>query len=253
MRTLRLGVGLVLLGGLAFGQPPPRPLADTREALEQWVQTRQLLSQTRTTWVAEEETLRGSVAMFEKELAELASRLANLGEGSTQVAHERQLLETEKAELDALREVARLGASHIEGRMPALLARLPQVLVERLAPLTARLPSDPEQTRQGPLERLQTVVGILNEIDRFASSLSVETEIRRLDSGLEVEVETLYLGLAQAYFVGEGGRFAGVGRPGAAGWEWISQDDLAPAVQKAVAIYRNRQPPGFVSLPVSIP
>jgi hypothetical protein len=190
--------------------------------------------------------------MFERELADLASRFSDLGDGSAQGAQEWKALEAEKAELDALREAATLAVARLERRLPALLVQLPQVLVERLAPLTAKLPTDPDQTRLGSVERLQTVVGILNEIDRFSSSLSVETEIRKLPNGIEVEVETLYVGLAQAYFVGEGGRLAGVGRPGATGWDWTSQDDLAPAVQKAIAIHANRLPAGFVALPVAL-
>lgn len=252
MRRLWFALGMAWAGGLALGQTPLRPLDDARQALDQWVQTRQLISTTQTEWVAEEEVLRASVTMFEQELADLATRRSDLGAGGVQVAQEQEALEAEKAELEAVREVAREAAARLERRLPKLLAQLPEVLVERLAPLTVKLPGDPDQTPQGPVERLQTLVGILNEIDRFGSSLTVETEIRKLPTGIEAEVETLYLGLAQAYFVGEGGRFAGVGQPGAAGWEWASQDDLAPAVQKAIAIYRNRQAAGFVPLPVVI-
>jgi hypothetical protein len=196
--------------------------------------------------------LEASAEMFEKELQDLAGRLDELGEGNAEVKRERQALEAENKELEGLMEAARLKAVELERRLPTLINRLPGVLIERLKPLTERLPENPEHTRMKATERLQTLVGVLNEIDKFASSLSVESEIRKTAEGKEVEVQTLYVGLAQAYFVGESGQFAGVGTPGESGWVWSRQEGLAGPVQRAIAVYRNQQPPAFVALPVIV-
>lgn len=227
-------------------------LAETRTILDQWVQTRHLISKSRLDWQAEQETLKASAAMFEKELDVLAGRLAELGKGSAEVERERATLEAEKASLEGVLEGARLKVTELEGRLPLLVRRLPEVLVNRLKPLMERLPGDPGGTRMRVTERFQTVVGILNEIDKFASSISVESEIRQAPEGQQVEVQTLYVGLAQAYFVGEAGRFAGVGVPTETGWKWTQRDGVAEAVQKAIAVYRNQQPAVFVQLPVSV-
>jgi hypothetical protein len=220
--------------------------------LEKWVETRQLISKTGVDWVAEKEMMDASVAMFEKELKDLTEQFNQLGNGSEEVERERTALEEEKALLEEVREAARQKASTLEGQLPVLIARLPESLRERLKPLTEQLPADSVDTRMSPVERLQTLVGILNEIDKFSSSISVESEIRQTPEGAEVEVQTLYLGLAQAYFVGEGGSLAGVGHPSSKGWEWTTQKELAAPIQKAIAIYRNQQPAAFVELPITL-
>jgi hypothetical protein len=250
-RAVAFGL-LVALGPL--GQAAVSPLTDTRTALEKWVETRQLISTEKTEWAEEKSTLEASREMFAKELEELAAKFAQLGQGNAEVAKERANLESEKAELQALRDAAVGKAAELERRLPSLISRLPDVLIQRLKPLTDRLPNDPGSTRLTPSERFRELVGILNEIDKFASSISVESEIRSTVEGNEVEVQTMYLGLAQAYFVGEAGNFAGVGipAPGGWGWEWSTRNELAPVVTKAIAIYRNQQPAAFVALPVIV-
>ncbi|MCI0536584.1 MAG: hypothetical protein L0Z50_15295, partial [Verrucomicrobiales bacterium] len=43
-------------------------LGETRETLTKWVETRQLLSRTKTDWQADKETLEQSIKLFEREL-----------------------------------------------------------------------------------------------------------------------------------------------------------------------------------------
>jgi hypothetical protein len=250
--SYRSSVLSICLSLPVLGFAAPAPLAEARNALDQWVQTRQLISKTKSDWASEKTTLQSSLAIFERERTDLEERLARLEAGGVEVDREQTALETEKAELDAVREAARLAAVRLEGQLARLLTRLPAVLIDRLQPLTQRLPEDPQQTRMTPGERLQTLVGVFNEIDRFAAAVSVESEIRTTPTGNDVEVQTLYLGLTQAFFVGEGGRVAGVGHPSTSGWDWIAQNDLAGAIQRAIAVYRNQQPPAFVDLPVHL-
>ncbi len=246
MRLRLILAGAVLLTRLvAVGADS---LREARTLTDRWVEARKQVTGARVEWEGEKEMLVASRQMFSSELQRLEKELLEVGQGQTEVAGERAGLEGEKQELESVREAARLKAVELEGRLPRLLARLPEVLVKRLEPLTARLPQDAGSTTL----RLQTLVGILNEVEKFAGGITVESEVRRNPAGKDVEVETLYLGLTQAYFVGQGGAFAGVGKPGDAGWIWKEEEGLAKAVQQAIAIYRNQQPAAFVELPLEI-
>jgi hypothetical protein len=101
-------------------------------------------------------------------------------------------------------------------------------------------------------ERIQVIVGILNELDKFNNAVNVFSEKRKNPKGEEVSVQTLYVGLGAAYFVNDTADFAGVGSPGANGWEWTVRPELASAVQEAVKMYRNERTAHFVPLPVTI-
>ena len=43
-----------------------------------------------------------------------------------------------------------------------------------------------------------------------------------------------------------------MGTASADGWVWRQADDLAPQVQRAIAVFRNEQPAAFVRLPVQV-
>jgi len=67
-----------------------------------------------------------------------------------------------------------------------------------------------------------------------------------------VQVETIYLGLAQAYFVGEGGKFAGVALPTAEGWQSTARNELGPVIAQAIAMYRNQAPAALLVVPFEL-
>jgi hypothetical protein len=101
-------------------------------------------------------------------------------------------------------------------------------------------------------ERMQVVVGVLNELDKFNSSVAIFNEKRKNARGEEMAVETVYVGLGAAYFVNAANDFAGTGAPGASGWEWTEQASLAPTIRQVIRIYRSESAPAFIALPASI-
>jgi hypothetical protein len=115
-----------------------------------------------------------------------------------------------------------------------------------------RLPRDSANVKAGPAERLQTVVGLMSQVDRFNGSFTVASELRKSPAGTEVQVRTLYLGLAQAWFVSPDRKFAGFGKPGASGWEWTPANELADAIERGIAVQENTGAAEYVALPVSI-
>ncbi|MBE0540606.1 MAG: DUF3450 family protein [Verrucomicrobia bacterium] len=227
-------------------------VARARTTLEQWVQTRQLISRTRSDWQADKETLAQTTQLYERELRNIAEQMGRVSTNNAQVDLERDQALRQQNELTTAAETVKLLVTGLESRVKALAPSFPPVLNEKLQPLLQRLPADSAATRASGLERLQNIVGILNEVDKFNAAITVVSEVQKNPSGAEVQVETLYLGLAQGYFVDKAGEYAGVGRPTAQGWQWTEQKELAGRIQDSLAMYKNAKPAAFVSLPVRI-
>lgn len=227
-------------------------LSETRETLGKWVETRQLISQTRSDWQTDRETLEQTIRLFERELASLSDDMAKVSTNSTQVDRERAEALAEQREVTAALDTVKTLAPLLEQKILALSPVFPPPLLEKISPLLKRIPSGGAETKASALERMQNIVGIVNEADKFNAAVTVANEIQKNPAGAEVQVETLYLGLGQAYFVDKSGEYAGVGVPTPQGWQWTTRKELAGAIQNSLAIYRNAAPAVFVSLPARI-
>jgi hypothetical protein len=244
----------VLLCSLIVAAPArgDTPLNETRSALEKWFEARQLSSRAKSDWQSDREMLQQTTALLERELKALEEQFTKLGTNSTQVERERLQAEALlKSSNDGLEE-ARHFATEFEPKVMKLAPQLPVPLQEILKPLLDRIPEDPANTKMLSTERVQVLVGILNELDKFNSAISVFSERRKNKRSEEVAVESVYVGLGAAYFVNEMGDFAGTGMPGPEGWEWTVKPEIAPSVREVIRIYRNERPAKFVSLPAQV-
>ncbi|MCF7764533.1 MAG: DUF3450 domain-containing protein [Verrucomicrobia bacterium] len=227
-------------------------LSEVRTALEKWVETRQLIGKTESDWKVNGETLRQTIQLLEQERASIREQMTTVSTNSVTVAKERVEAEISKKELtlglDSVRELV----SGFEARLRELSAAFPPPLLERIQPVLQRIPADSAQTKLSASERVQTVVTLLNEIDKFNGAITVASQVQKNPSGAEVQVDTLYLGLGQAYFVDKSGDYAGVGIPTVRGWDWEARPGLASKINQALAIYRNTRPAEFLSLPAQI-
>lgn len=228
------------------------PLTDTRSTLEKWVETRQLVSRTRSEWQSDKEMLQQTVELLNRELKAVNENMSKLSTNSVQADKER--LEAEgslKASRESL-EKTKDFASRFEEQIRGFMPRLPVPLQDLVKPLLNRLPTDSANTKMLSTERIQVIVGILNEVDKFNNAVSVFNEKRKNEKGEEVAVETVYVGLGAAYYVNEAGNFAGFGSPNASGWEWKIQPGLAHSVREAIQIYRNEKAARFIALPATV-
>jgi hypothetical protein len=241
-------VGLAAAGtGLAQEQ-----IADTRTTLQKWVETRQLTSKLRSDWAADKELLSESIKMFERESKNLDELIAKVNAGNDQVRKEREEQEKLQAQYQAAIDKVKSLVAGMETKTVALAKSFPPPLTEKLNSFVKRIPEDATSTKLTAGQRLQTVVAIFAEADKFNGAITVTSELRKKDAGNEVQVRAMYLGLAQAYFTDKEGTFAGVGQPSADGWKWSNDPVLAETITKAIAIYENKQPPAFVKLPARI-
>lgn len=250
-RTLLLAAALPWTAPAGAAEPPPAPLDEARSTLSRWVETQALLSQERRDWQDGKEILESRIQLLQREIAAVEEKTGEL-RGSRGEAEAKRLEILE--ETQALQEAgARLAgwATELEAGIRTLYPRLPEPLQQRLSPLFNRMPDHPETTQLSLAERFQNVAGILNEVQKANGEIALATEVRTLASGKPAEVKTVYVGLAQAYFVSVQGE-AGVGVPGDGGWTWTAADDLAPAIQETVEVLQGKAKPRFVPLPVQI-
>jgi hypothetical protein len=243
---------LVLLAlAVAVAARAETQLNEARTTLEKWVETRQMTSKARADWQADKETLEQTVALFGRELKSVEEQMGKVSTNNVQVDKERVEAEALKKSVGESLARAREFAAEMEPKLVRLVPQLPLPLQEILKPLLNKLPTD-ANTKMGAAERIQVIVGILGEMDKFNNAVSLFSEKRKNPQGEEVAVETVYVGLGAAYFVNDAGSFAGVGTPGVNGWQWTTKAEIAAAVRDVIHIYRNEHPARFVALPVTV-
>ena len=228
------------------------PVTAARETLAQWVQTRQLISKTRTDWEADREMLGQTKALFERELAAVAEQMGKLNTNSTVADTERRKAEAELTQHGEALDKAKALAADLEKEVRGILPLLPPPLKATAQPWVSRLPADSANTKASVLDRFQTLVGLLNEVDKFNNAITVANDKQPNAKGDQVSVDVIYLGLGIAYFVDAAGEVAGLGSPGPAGWQWKLQPEIAPKVRDAIAIYRSQKAAEFLGLPAVI-
>lgn len=246
-RTIALAFCCV--GGQVFAAEAG--LDEAKSTIEKWVETRQLISRTRADWQSDKDLLEQQIALFERELKSVDESMGKVDTSSAQVGKEKAEAEESIAAAVKALDAAKGFAGNLEAQIKSLVPKLPEPLQESLKPLLNRLPAD-ASTKMAATERAQIVVGILNEVDKFQNSVSVFSEKRKNAASEEIAVQVVYVGLGAAYFVNNASDFAGVGAPGAKGWEWTPKPEIAGAVTDVVKIYRSEGGARFVALPVAI-
>jgi hypothetical protein len=225
------------------------PALEGRAALEKWVETKRLICKESQDWRAERALLEDRIQLVRRETETLKEAATQVSSG---IGEADQKLAASTAKIDELKAAtAGLGLDivRLEAGVLTLLGRAPTPIIERVKPLSQRIPKPGAETRMGLSERFQNVIGILNEVNKFSREITVASEVRDQPDGGKAEVTVLYLGIARAYYCNAASGLAGIGRPGPAGWVWEPHKGLAQAVVDTIAIYRNEKPAGYVLLP----
>lgn len=242
---------LLLLGAMGAGSVGDLR-AQARAALEQYVETRRIISEEKRDWALGREMLDDRIDLVRREIESLREKIgraeASIAEADTKRGE--LLADNERQKATAAGLEASIGL--MEDRTRALLGRLPETLREKVAPLSQRLPKAGEPSGLSLSERFQNVVGVLNEINKFHREITVTSEVRDLPDGTTAEVTVMYVGISQAYYVNGDGTTAGVGSGGADGWIWKPADAYATEIAQAISIRKNEGIAAFVPLPLAI-
>jgi hypothetical protein len=240
------------LTGFAAAQAGSADVEAARATLDQWVETRRLISKETSEWLLGKEAMADRAQIVRQEIQALRTRIEDAKKSTTEVEQKQRELREENERLRAATAVLAETLVTLEARTAALLPRLPDPIRERVKPLSQRLPAAGETSKLSLGERFGNVVGILNELNKFQRDITIVTEVRPLGDGSSAQVSTIYLGLGLAWYVGGDGKVAGVGAPGKDGWLWLAANDAGVAVAKAIAVQKNEQVASFVHLPVRI-
>ena len=252
-RLVTFALAGLLLGPAAIAETDRRPdLEGTRALLAKWVETRQVISREERDWQLGKEVLEERISILKRQIESLDGKIAAAKSDLGDVARsERELSQKERS----LNRASAILAKRVEGlerSTRVLLGRLPDPLREKLSPLSQRLPTGGAAQQVSLAERYQNVIGILNEVNKFQRNVNLVNEVRDLPSGKTAEVQTVYLGLGQAWYVTRYGIHAGIGRSGPEGWVWTAADDVAPQVTELVEILENRAVPAYVAVPTTM-
>ena len=225
-----------------------------RTVVSEWVKTRQIISKEKNDWTEKKSSIIYMIELLKNEIEALDIQIEESKEEATQADIKRVELEDEEAAVRNASRVVDAVVPDYEVKGQSIAKTLPDPLKEKLEPLLDQIPENPKKTRLSAGERMAIVIGTLNEIDKFNNSLTVISELRDMPDGVTTsEVKTIYIGLAQAYYVDSKAKIAGIGTPSEDGWVWEENTDLAASISRSIAIYENIiKPAEFVDLPVSI-
>lgn len=244
-------------GGLVTVQPAAaesnRPsIDDTRAVLEEWVETRRLISKERQDFELGKEMLNERIELIQNEIKELEEKIKTAEASITEADKKRGELIEENDRLKASSSSLVGIAKALESRTKSLLKKVPDPIRERVRPLSQRFPKDPKDTKLSLAERYQNIVGVLNEVNKFNREITVTSEVRELSGGATAEVTALYIGIGQGYYVNGNGDVAGIGRSSKDGWVWTPANESAAEIAQSIAILKNEAVASFVQLPVEI-
>ena len=250
LRILNL-LSLGILSAASSGQAA-NSVGDTRNTLQEWVETRRIISQEKSDWQVEQSIFTDTVGLLSNELERLNAELEEMEASATAADEDRAKLSAKKEKLNAASSVVEAHIGELETQMKAVLKTLPEPLVQKIKPLIRRLPEDSADTSLSLGERVQNIVGILSQADKFNGTLTQTNESREISEGKTVEVRTLYWGLAAAYYVDATGAYAGIGYPTAEGWEWPRIDNVGADIKLLIDVYEGSEAIQFIPVPARI-
>ena len=243
------GLGLaIFLPGLS-GQSK---FEETRATLRKWIETESEIARAHNEWTEEKKTLDGILAVLASEKAMLQETLEKSEEEISQADAKRATLGAKRDDLKEASGVINQVIEGLESKVRELHPYFPEPLQVTIAPLYTRIPEVGEDTTDSLSARMQNVVGILAQVDRFNGGITLHSSPRTLDNGQTVQIKTLYLGLGCAYFIDKSGSYAGIGIPGPEGWIFQERADLAPVISEAIDVYEDPQKANFVQLPIGV-
>lgn len=233
---------LILMACAAMAEEP-----ETRsEALSQWMETKRLISKEKQDWRISKQILEDRVSLLQTEIDSLKEKTGQAQEDIGDADEKLRELNDENQQLKDATAGLKASVTMLENRMRNLLDRSPTPIAERVKPLSQRMPDNPDETKATLSERFQNVIGILNEMNKFAGGITEATEVRSLPDGSKAEVTVLYLGLGPAYYCNLTGGIAGMGLPGKEGFSWEQNNDIAQQVADIIAVYRNEKPAAYI-------
>ena len=182
------------------------------------------------------------------EIGQLGEFSEAAGKRIAEIDKQRKQFTAEESELKTWRRSLKSQVIVLENELRPLISLFPVPLRAKIEEALVRI-EEPDTER--PLQhRMRDVLLVMQACLNFQNTITVDADIRAID-GEDREVEVLYMGLTQAWYVDQTGKYSGYGVPGLKGWVWTEAPALATAVRQAIAIQSRQATPAFVNLPLS--
>ncbi len=219
-----------------------------KQALKEWVLTKQLISKETSQWAVEKESLADLNVVRQREIKQLGEFSKAAGIRIAEIDKQRKQFSQEKADLTSWRRGLKTQINVLENELRPLIPLFPLSLRSKMEEALTRLET-PDTER--PLQhRTRDVLLVMQACLNFQNTITLDADIRPID-GEDREIEILYLGLTQAWYVDQTGKYSGYGVPGPEGWIWTEEPALATSIRQAIAIQSRQATPAFVTLPLS--
>ena len=226
-------------------------LDEARNLVSEWVGVEKTISEEKADWQAGQAIVKDMIALLETEKASLMEKIRIAEEGLSESDKKREELLNESDEYRAAVDVLGDKIGMVEKRVIALHSQFPVPLQEEVSTLFARIPREGEEVRLSVSQRLQSVIAVLSQADKFNSGVQFVSDIQKLNSG-QSEVDVLYFGLAGAFFKNREGTYVGIGFPSSNGWQWEEVPESGDGIVKLFSVYAGEMQAEFVKLPVKI-
>lgn len=227
-------------------------LEENFEMLDQWVEVEKTVSKEKYDWEVEKQGLLDVIKVYQQELEMLDEKIEEAEEFTSAADSKKSGLLEEQDSLKAIEAKLEAVVTEQEAMLQKIIARMPTPLREEIAPLTRRIPQDPANTTLSVSQRLQSIVGILTQVDKFNTTVEVAPEQREFEGNL-VQVTAIYFGLGAAYYADKSGAHAGYGQASEEGWEWVPDATIAEKVLSLIEMYEgNTTEIEFVPMPVNL-
>ncbi|MBC2605422.1 DUF3450 family protein [Pelagicoccus albus] len=253
LRTLR-NKTLSLIGLFSFTALSTQAQVDldsARSAVSEWVAVEKLISEERSDWDSEREIITDMISLLKQEKETLIERIELAESATTEADKKRGAFVEQREEFISAMDFLGENIGKLEEKIVGLHGKFPPPLQEEVSVSFNRIPEAGAESRLSVSQRLQTIVVLLSQADKFNGGVQLVSKIQDLESG-PAEVDILYFGLAGAYFQDKTGKYAGVGFPGSEGWEWKETPESASQIADLFAVYQGSAEAEFIRLPVTI-
>lgn len=227
---------------------------NARSLLQKWAETQRLIAAERSEWEQGKSVLQSRIQLLQVALQENDKKMKEAREKLAEAKKKIAEAEAEKKQVkeasDALLEIA----PKLEKGVRGLCELIPAAVKEKVKVLLDRMPkeSGAEVKNITAAERMQNVLGILNELNKANTEIASLPEIHDIGGGKKAEVKAIYLGLGQGYYVNSAGDMAGHGTPAAGGWKWSSEPTIAKKMIEVLDVMKKTVAPKLVELPATI-
>lgn len=248
--VMLIAAGIALAGPAALSAAPA--LKETRSTLKEWVELKKIVSEEKNKWVVEKQSLNESINLLKDEIEKIEQSILEYEDEASDADKVREDLTRDETELKQASAIVNETIVDLEAEMLDIIKYLPETLQDKVAIPTRRIPKTKREMDAARLtDRILNVIAILTEIEKFNSQVSVVNEIRDI-AGERVRVDTLYIGLAAAYYVDGTRSEAGYMVPAKDEWKRFEDNSLANDIADAVAMQKREGTIRFVDLPITI-